>query len=115
MKTHNKIKRQTKRIASIRKRITGTSDRPRVSVFKSNVHISAQIIDDSTGLTLASYSDNLIKKGSKTEKASMVGSELAKIAVASNITKVVFDRRGNKYHGRIKALADSLRSGGLQF
>lgn len=99
----------------IRKNITGTADKPRVSVFKSGQHIYAQIIDDSKGITLASESDLKIKSGPKKEKASLVGESLAKKAVKAKITRVVFDRGGFVYHGRITALAEGLRKGGLQF
>ncbi|MEK7616267.1 MAG: 50S ribosomal protein L18 [Patescibacteria group bacterium] len=91
----------------IRARLQGTSERPRVAVFRSNQYISAQIIDDSAHKTLASA------KGPKA-KPDAVAQELAKKAVAAGISKVVFDRGGHKYHGGVKALAEGLRKGGLQ-
>ena len=91
----------------IRAKINGTPDRPRVSVFRSNQYISAQIIDDQAHKTLMSA------KGPKS-KPDAVGVELAKKAVSAGISKVIFDRGGHKYHGRVKALADALRKGGLE-
>lgn len=99
----------------VRKNIIGVSDKPRVAVFKSGQHIYAQIIDDSKNNTLASESDLKIKTGTKKEKAEKVGEALAKKASKAKITKIVFDRGGFAYHGRIAALAQGLRKGGLQF
>lgn len=90
-------------------------DRPRVAVFKSAAHIYAQIIDDKAGKTLASESDLKVKEGTKTEKAMKVGENLAQKAVKAKITKIVFDRGGFNYHGRVASLAEGLRKGGLQF
>ena len=106
-----KIKRR------IRKNITGTSEMPRLSVFRSNKQIYAQIIDDSTGKTLVSASsyNNKAASGSKMEQAAVVGKEVAEKAVKAGITSVVFDRNGYLYHGRVKSLADSAREGGLKF
>lgn len=103
----------------IRKKIRGTNDRPRLSVFRSNTGIYAQIINDENGVTLASCS-SLIKqfkdiKITKTEKSKLVGKLLAEKANAAGINSVVFDRNGYKYHGRIKALAEGAREGGLNF
>ena len=98
-----------------RKNIFGNMDRPRVSVFKSGQHIYAQIIDDLKGATLVSESDLKIKEGTKKEKATKVGESLAQKAVKAKITKVVFDRGGFSYHGRVASLAEGLRKGGLQF
>ncbi len=111
-------KKQEKRIrlkSKIRAKIFGTQDRPRLTVFKSNSYIYAQIIDDTKGLTIASTSDLTLKKGTKTERATEAGIAIAKLALAKGINAVVFDRNGFKYTGRIKALADSARSGGLTF
>ncbi len=99
----------------IRKTITGVSDKPRVAIFKSSQHIYAQIIDDSKGATLVSESDLNIKTGTKKERATKVGEVLAQKAVKAKITKIVFDRGGFSYHGRVAALAEGLRKGGLQF
>lgn len=100
-----------------RSRIFGTKERPRVSVFRSLRHIYAQIIDDTEGKTLCSFSSLNLKekKGSKKEIAYQVGKKLAEIALAKGIKKVVFDRGCYKYHGRVKSLAEGLREGGLEF
>lgn len=102
----------------VRSKIFGTAKLPRLSVFRSNTHIYGQLIDDEKGVTLASFSDLKIKKTKelkKTEIAGMVGEELAKKAAAKKIKKVVFDRNGLRYHGRVKALAEGARKGGLEF
>lgn len=99
----------------IRAKLSGTTERPRLVVFRSLNSIYAQIIDDTTGKTLASASDLKAKKGTKTEKAKIVGTELAKVASTNKVTEVVFDRNGYKFHGRVKALADAAREGGLKF
>ncbi|WP_266362355.1 50S ribosomal protein L18 [Tellurirhabdus rosea] len=104
---------------TIRRKVAGTSERPRLSVFRSNARIYAQIIDDSEGRTLAAASSVEIvgkdKKGANVDVAKQVGQKLAEKAVASGITAVVFDRNGYLYHGKVKALADGAREGGLQF
>lgn len=97
----------------VRKNIVGLDDRPRVSVFRSNQHIYAQIIDDLKHQTLVSESD-LKLNGSKREKAEKVGENLAKKAVELKIKRIVFDRGGYKYQGRIAAVAEGLRKGGLE-
>lgn len=108
--------RKERRHRKIRARISGTADKPRLCVFKSAKHIYAQIIDDTKGKTILSLSDLKVKKpGKKTATAAEVGKAIAKEAIAKKIEKVVFDRGGNKYHGRIKALADGAREGGLKF
>jgi large subunit ribosomal protein L18 len=100
----------------IRKRITGTATKPRLSVFRSNKSIYCQLIDDVNGVTLASASSKEFPvKGNKVEQSSLVGKEIAVKAINLNISKVVFDRSGYLYHGRVKALADGARDGGLQF
>lgn len=105
-----------RRKARIRKSVKGTADRPRLSVFVSNTHISAQIINDETHATLVSATTIGTKaKGTMTEKAAVVGEDIAKKAKAAKITKVVFDRNGRLFHGRVKALADKAREGGLEF
>lgn len=98
-----------------RKNIFGNLERPRVAVFKSGQHIYAQIIDDNEGKTLVSESDLKVKEGTKKERALKVGETLAAKAVKAKITKVVFDRGGFSYHGRVASLAEGLRKGGLQF
>ena len=101
----------------IRSVVTGTSKRPRLSVFVSNRQISAQIIDDTTGKTVAFASTVGQKdlKSTMTEKAVWIGEEITKKAKSAKISKVVFDRGGRLYHGRVKALADSARKAGLEF
>ena len=102
----------------IRKVLSGTGSRPRLSVFRSNKEIYAQLIDDTTGKTLASASSrdkSLEAKGTKTEIASAVGMAIAEKAKKAGIETVSFDRGGNLYHGRVKALAEGAREGGLKF
>jgi large subunit ribosomal protein L18 len=99
----------------IRSKVFGTGEKPRLSVFKSNTFIHAQIIDDTKGITLVSASDMKDVKGTKNERAILVGEALAKLAVAKKITAVVFDRNGFKYTGRVLSLAEGARKGGLQF
>lgn len=103
----------------MRAKISGTKEIPRVSVFKSNRHIFVQVIDDVSGKTIFSNEikpkSKTVSKGNKTEIAAMIGEKLAAKAKEAGIKKVVFDRGGFKYHGRIKALAESLRKGGLEF
>jgi len=102
----------------VRTIVTGTADRPRLSIFRSNKQIYAQLINDDEGATLlaVSSSDKAIgAEGNKTEKAAMVGKLVAEKALAAGITNVVFDRGGYLYHGRVKQLADAARKGGLKF
>jgi large subunit ribosomal protein L18 len=102
----------------VRKKVRGTAERPRLAVFRSNKHISAQVIDDRAGRTLAAASTleaDLRSVGGNIEGAKKVGALLAERAKAAGIDAVVFDRGGNRYHGRIKALADAAREGGLEF
>lgn len=104
-----------RRHARIRSTITGTAERPRLAVFRSNKFIYAQIIDDVARVTLAAASDVKAKKGTKTERAQAVGKDIAKAASDKKITSVVFDRGGFAYTGRVKALADAAREAGLNF
>jgi large subunit ribosomal protein L18 len=101
----------------IRKKIAGSKERPRLSVYRSNGEIYAQVIDDTQGHTLVSVSSRQMKelKGTKVEKAKEAGKAMAAQATGKGITSVVFDRGGYLYHGRIKAFADGAREGGLQF
>lgn len=100
----------------LRGHITGTSERPRLSVFRSAKHIYAQVIDDTQGITLASASTlKLETEGTKSDAAKAVGAEVAKKAMEKGVKEVVFDRGGNLYHGRIKALAEGAREAGLEF
>ena len=112
------IKRQNIRYR-IRKKVSGTAQKPRLSVFRSNSDIYVQLIDDVTGTTLASASsrdkDIVAQKGNKSEKSKLVGAALAVKAKAVGITTCVFDRGGYLYHGRVKSAADGAREGGLQF
>lgn len=114
----SKVNRRAKIKRRIRKNISGTSSVPRLSVFRSNKQIYAQIIDDSKGTTLvesSSYNNKAAAKGNKVEQAAVVGKEVAEKAIKAGIESVVFDRNGYLYHGRIKSLADSAREGGLKF
>ncbi len=105
-----------KRHARVRRRVVGTAERPRLAVFRSNRHIYAQIIDDAAGRTLAAAgSMSLAGDGDKKAAARRVGGALAERAKAAGVTSVVFDRGGYQYHGRVKALADAVREGGLDF
>ena len=103
----------------IRKDLKGTAERPRLNVFRSNANITAQIIDDEKGVTLVSAStlekDLKIANGGNVEAAKLIGAEIAKRARKAKITKVVFDRGGYLYHGRVKALAEAARENGLEF
>ncbi len=100
----------------IRKTVKGTAERPRLSVSVSNMHVHAQIINDESGKTLASSTSVTSDvKGSLTVKAEWVGADIAKKAKKAKVSKVAFDRNGRKYHGRLKALADAARKGGLEF
>lgn len=103
----------------IRKDLKGTADRPRLNVFRSNANISAQIIDDEKGVTLVSAStlekELKVTNGGNVEAAKVIGAEIAKRAKKAKITKVVFDRGGYLYHGRVKALAEAARENGLEF
>ena len=116
-----KQKRLERRKFGIRKTLFGSTERPRLSVFRSDKHIYAQLIDDYAGRTLASAGSTLadvrgdLKNGGNIEAAKRVGRAIAERAKSAGITKVAFDRGGRKYHGRIKALADAAREGGLQF
>lgn len=109
--------KRAKRHRKIRKRISGTADKPRLCVFKSAKHIYAQLVNDEKGKTILALSDADIKKTkeAKVKVAAEVGKAIAKEALAKKIVNVVFDRGGYKYHGRIKALADGAREGGLKF
>ena len=110
---------RTRRHARLRKNVTGTDARPRLAVFRSLTHIYAQVIDDSQGRTLAAASslEKDLKGGSgnKTERAKAVGGAIARKAIGAGVTQVVFDRGGNRFHGRVKALAEAAREAGLKF
>ena len=111
-----KIQKRIRRHARVRSVVNGTDTRPRLAVFRANQHIYAQLIDDVSQKTLASASTLEVKgTGNKTELAAQVGTAISKKAQDHNITEVVFDRGGFKYHGRVKALAEAAREGGLKF
>ena len=113
--TTKKIERRIKIKYRIRKSVNGTAERPRMSVFRSNKQIYVQIINDLTGKTLASASSLGMEAMPKKEQAAKVGEIVAKKALEAGIEKVVFDRNGYLYHGRVKELADAARKGGLKF
>lgn len=116
---NQKIFRRTRIKQRVRKVISGTPDRPRLSVFRSNRDIYVQIIDDLSGRTLVSATSAVAEirdqKITKVAKSALVGKNVAEKAIAAGITQVVFDRNGYLYHGRVKSLADAAREGGLMF
>ena len=114
----NKVSRNQMRVmrhSRVRSKIEGTTELPRLCVFRSNKNISCQVIDDETGTTLASASSLKIKNGGNIEGAKVVGKEIAEACKKAKITKVVFDRGGYLYHGRVEALAEAARENGLEF
>ena len=117
IKKESKNSQRIMRHKRVRKNISGTSEMPRLNVFRSNTQIYAQIINDETGTTLASSSSVQlkIKNGGNIEGAKLVGADIAKKAKEANISKVVFDRGGYQYHGRVAALAEAARENGLEF
>lgn len=109
---------RARRKRRIRKKVTGTAARPRLTVFRSAKHIYAQLVDDGSGTTLcaaSSRSKGFDADGNKADKAKLVGSAIAELAKSKGIEQVVFDRNGYLYHGRVKALAEGAREGGLTF
>jgi large subunit ribosomal protein L18 len=107
---------RVRRHSRVRGKVRGTAERPRLAVFRSSTHIYAQVIDDTAGRTLAAVSTVNLKTGKNDVSAAVaVGKEIAAKAVSAGITKVVFDRGGYIYHGRVKALADAAREAGLEF
>ncbi len=117
LKKVSKNAERLRRHARVRTKISGTPECPRLNVFRSNSHIHVQIIDDVNGKTLVAASSVSMKlaNGGNVEAAKAVGAEIAKLAVAAKISKVVFDRGGYIYHGRVQALADAAREAGLKF
>lgn len=115
----NKVEKKQKIRYRIRKKIGGTSQKPRLAVFRSNTEIYVQLIDDVTGTTLAAASSKdkeiAAQKVTRVEKSKLVGQAIARKATELGLTAVVFDRGGNLYHGRVKSVADGAREGGLQF
>lgn len=116
-KNQLKTVRRNRRRRGLRKRLVGTPERPRLSVFRSSKHIYAQVIDDTDGKTIASAGTVAAKvtKGGNLDAAKQVGTQIAEKAKAAGVTEVAFDRNGFRYHGRVKALADAAREGGLKF
>ena len=113
-----KVEKRAKIKRRIRKNIFGTSEQPRLSVFRSNKQIYVQVIDDIKGITITSASSHIkddTSKGNKIDQAKLIGKEIAKNATKAGIKEVVFDRNGYLYHGRVKALAESARENGLKF
>ena len=106
---------RNRRHLRVRKKVTGSADRPRLVVFRSLKHITAQLVDDVGRRTLMTVTSTDLESGKKTEKSLAVGKRIAERAKDAGITKVVFDRAGYKYHGRVKAVADGAREGGLEF
>lgn len=105
---------RARRHARGRAKLVGTGERPRVTVFKSNVHVYAQAIDDVTGRTVAAVNDAQVKKtGAKTDRATATGKKLAELLKAKGVKAVIFDKAGFTYHGRIEAIAEALREGGI--
>lgn len=109
-----------RRKVRIRKKVSGTSGRPRLVVFRSNLHLYAQIVDDESGTTLVSASTLSLKKSGEAARSNktggeLVGKEIARLAKEKSISRVVFDRNGYIYHGRVKAVADGAREAGLEF
>lgn len=121
MSNFTKTSRRSKIRKRVRSKISGSADKPRLSVFKSSKHVYAQLIDDQSGntITAASTVSKNLKRNlgdmPKVEKAEAIGESIAKSAQEKGITKVVFDRSGYKYHGIVKSLAEGARKGGLQF
>lgn len=116
MSANTKITRRTRIRKSIRNKISGTAERPRLSVFRSNRFIYAQLIDDATGVTLAAASSaKLDDAKANVETSGRVGKEIAEKAIAQGISQVVFDRSGYLYHGKVKSLAEGAREAGLKF
>ena len=113
--TTKKVERRIKIKFRTRKSVNGTAERPRLSVFRSNKQIYAQVINDLTGTTLASASSLGLEKMPKQEQATKVGELIAEKAKAAGVEAVVFDRNGYLYHGRVKQLAEGARNGGLKF
>ena len=114
-KTNSAASKRDRRHLRVRKRVSGTPARPRLVVFRSLKHIYAQLVDDAGGRTIATVGDGDILTMKKTQKATEVGKRIAERAKAAGITQVVFDRAGYQYHGRVKAVAEGAREGGLEF
>lgn len=114
-KPKTRAEKRHQRHLRVRKKVSGTAERPRLVVYRSIKHIYAQLVDDGAQRTILTVSDQGVGDGKKTEKSAEVGKRLAAKAKDAGITKVVFDRAGYRYHGRVKAVADGAREGGLEF
>ncbi len=117
-KTNKQHAARARRQFRVRKKVVGTAERPRLAVFRSNKHISVQVINDETGTTLAAastYEKDFRANSGSIPGATAVGTAVAERAKAAGVTKAVFDRGGNRYHGRVAALADAAREAGLEF
>lgn len=114
-KLNAKLEKRTRRHTKIRSTISGTSEKPRLSVYKSNKHISVQLIDDEKAVTIAAAHSREVKGKTMMEKSALVGASIAEKAKAKKIVNVVFDRGGFIYTGNVKAVADGARKGGLKF
>ena len=111
----SRSQKRARRHLRVRKKVSGTPERPRLVVYRSLKHIYAQLVDDVAQRTLMTVSSHAVTEGKKTERSTAVGRTLADRAKEAGITRVVFDRAGYKYHGRVKAVADGAREGGLDF
>ena len=111
----SKVEKRIRRHLRVRKKVSGTSERPRLVVRRSLKHIYAQLVDDAGQRTLLTVSSQDLAEGKKTQKSAEVGKRLAARAKEAGVTRVVFDRAGYRYHGRVKAVADGAREGGLEF
>jgi large subunit ribosomal protein L18 len=114
-KPKTRAEKRHQRHLRVRKKVNGTAERPRLVVYRSIKHIYAQLVDDDAQRTILTVSDQGVAEGKKTSKSAEVGKRLAAKAKDAGITKVVFDRAGYRYHGRVKAVADGAREGGLEF
>ena len=114
-KPRSRSEQRTRRHLRVRKKVAGTTERPRLVVYRSLKHIYAQLVDDVRNHTLMTVSDLAVGEGKKSERSVAVGKQIAAKAKEAGITRVVFDRAGYKYHGRVKAVADGAREGGLEF
>jgi large subunit ribosomal protein L18 len=111
----NRSEKRIRRHLRVRKSVQGTAARPRLVVYRSLKHITAQLVDDDAARTLATVTSTKVGSGKKSEKSLEVGKAIAAVAKEKGISKVVFDRGGYQYHGRVKAVADGAREGGLEF
>jgi large subunit ribosomal protein L18 len=114
-KPRTRAEQRHRRHLRVRKRVEGTPERPRLVIYRSLKHIYAQVVDDTTGRTLAAASDLAIGEGKKAARAAEVGKMIAAKAKDAGVTSVTFDRGGYRYHGRVRAVADGAREGGLEF